>query len=328
LAITGQKITASDYNLLVLKTNKVFADIYVGSIPRNLLSEKIRQGYGWGNSAASLANSGTKITASLVNELVDRINLGAEHTGSIYELDQVIQGQKITSSIWNDIETVIDDVDSRHNSSADGQTEVASLATISHSTTFTNNLVYTVNLEFDNYDKARYFFNSDSKINLNLLGTGTGVSASWQAVYSRLGVVSLKLTNTTSTTANIISENKGFRDLNDTEQLLLTCNGRSTGGGYGYGYGYGNGGNSYGYGYGYGNGGSTKNIKIYGSIIGDYVTGPVTLKLRVVLHSADSSVVNGIHSLYVESNKATTKTSGSATFDIAQPNCSGTSSTS
>jgi hypothetical protein len=93
LAAKGQLITASDYNVLVNNTNKVFADIYPGSIPRTVLSDKIRQAYGWGNTSATLVSRGVKITSSIVNELVDRINLGAEHTGSAYELDRIIPGQ-------------------------------------------------------------------------------------------------------------------------------------------------------------------------------------------------------------------------------------------
>jgi hypothetical protein len=333
LATSGKLITAGDYNVLVNITNKVFADVYPGSIPKTTLADKIRQGYGWGNPSASSAAQGTKITAVLVNQLIDRINLGAEHTGSVYELDRVITGQKITANIWNDIETVAADVDMLHNSSAPGQTALTSLGNIVCSTGFQTDLSYTVNLQFDNFDKARYFFNSDGSINLSLTGTGSGASSLWQDVYARIGIVSIKLTNTTSTTANIISENKGFRDLGSMEQLLLTCNSRS-GTGYGYGYGYGTGSNSYGNGgnnsnnaYGYGYGGSTRSIQIYGSIIANnanYISGPVTIVLRVVLHSADSTEVNGIHTLHVESNKATTKTSGDATFNITQPVFSGT----
>lgn len=325
----GQLITASDYNVLVNNTNKVFADIYPGSIPRTALNDKIRQGYGWGNLAADEASPTVKITATLVNQLIDRINIGATHTGSDYALDRVITGQKITPAIWNDIETVAGDVDQRHNIAAIGETAVETLTTISRSNAWSSNLTYNVVLDFDTYDQARYFFNSGSSINLNLTGSGSGTSASWQAVYARFGVVSLKLANTLSTTANIISENKGFRDLNATEQLLLTCNGRGTG--YGYGYGYGNGGNSYGYGngYGYGYGGSTRSIRVYGSIVAsgnDYVNGPCQLVLRVVLHSADTSAVNGVHTLHVEGNIATPKTSGNASFSISQPNCTGSQS--
>lgn len=346
MASKGQLITAIDYNVLVDSTNKVFADIYPGSNPRSLLNDKIRQGYGWGNTSASLTSRSTKITAALVNEVIDRINLGAEHTGSIYELDRVIKGQKITANIWNDIEMVAGDVDTKHNTSAPGQRALSSLGNISHSSGFNSTLVYTVELEFPSYDRARHFFNSNSCINLNLVGTGSGLSQQWQAVYARLGVVSLTLTNTISTTANVISENKGFRDLKSTEQLLLSCSGSDGGGyGYGYGYGYGNGGNnSYGYGnggnnsygYGYGYGGSRRNIKVYGSIVAvnpvdgtkeNYMTIPPKLILRVVLSSSDTTAVSGTHTLYTESNKATTKSSGDATFSIAQPIYSGFSST-
>ena len=68
-----------------------------------------------------------------------------------YGVHQVITGQKITASIWNDIETVVSDVDIKHNVAAEGQTAVTSLQNISHSSTFTKDLTYTVNLEFENY---------------------------------------------------------------------------------------------------------------------------------------------------------------------------------
>ena len=136
MAAKGQLITASDYNVLVNNTNKVFADIYPNGVPRTVLNDKIRQGYGWGNTSANSASIGTKITAVLVNEMIDRINLGAEHTGSIYELDRVIIGQKVTASIWNDIETVSADVDTKHNISAPGQRALSVLGSIIRSTTW------------------------------------------------------------------------------------------------------------------------------------------------------------------------------------------------
>ncbi len=323
----GSKITATDYNELVTKTNKIFADNYPTSVPTTNVPTRENQAFGWGNQAASITNIGTKVTASLVNEVIDRLNIGSEHTGGQYELDRVLKGQKITASIWQDMQTVIDDITPNKNRAALGQTEVTQLGVISHSTGFDNSLVYTVDLVFNSYNKARYFFNSGSTIRLNLdKVNGNAAATSWASVYTRLGTVSLSLTNTFSTTSNIISENKGFEDLNETEQLLLTCNGVGGGGyGYGYGYGYGNGGD---YGYGYGNGGSSRSIKIYGQLIpasGNFGSGEVKLRIKVVLSSGDTGVT-GTHSLYVESNKATPKTSGAVFFGIAGPAYSGSSS--
>lgn len=328
----GSKITATDYNELVTKTNKIFADNYPTSVPTANPVTKSNQAFGWGNQAATITNIGTKVSANLVNEVVDRLNIGSEHTGGQYELDRVIPGQKITASIWNDMQTVIDDITPKKNSAALGQTAISQLGVISHSTGFNNTLTYVVDLTFSSYNKGRYFFNSGSTIRLNLdKVNGNAAASSWSGVYQRLGTVSLSLTNTVSTTSNIISENKGFEDLDATEQLLLTCNARSGGGyGYGYGYGYGTGGDNsygYGYGYGYGNGGSSRRIKIYGQLIpasGNFSSGAVTLRLKVVLSSHDTGVT-GTHSLYVESNKATSKTSGAASFGITAPSYSGSS---
>ena len=345
----GKKITAADYNELVNNTNKVFADNYPDSSPTTNPTTKANQQFGWGNEAANFANAGKKITAALVNEVVDRLNLSADHVGSNYELDRVIVGQKITASIWQDIQTVTTDVTGKKNIAASGQTAISVLGNIAKTGGFGSLLNYTVNLQFADYDKARYFFNSAGAIRMNLLRTGGGSTDSqWDPVYQKLGTVSVGLTNTTSTSANIISENKGFRDLTSTDQLLLTANhdsGYGYGGygygGYGYGgYGYGCGGYGYGYGgygyggYGYGGYGygcvSNRNIKVFGRVIStgpNYVIGPVRVVLTVRLTSSNPALVTGTHTLYTESKKATSKTRNSASFAIAGPIYSGSSST-
>jgi len=357
----GKKITAADYNELVNATNKVFADNYPDSSPPANATAKANQQFGWGNDAATFAYAGKKITATLVNEVVDRLNLSADHVGSIYNLDRVIVGQKVTANIWQDIQTVATDVNNKKNIAAAGQTAISVLGNIARTGGFGSLLNYTVNLQFADYDRARYFFNSAGSIRLNLLRTGgTSVDSQWDPVYQKLGTVSVSLTNTTSTSANIISEGKGFRDLTATDQLLLTANhdsgygyggygygGYGYGGyGYGYGYGYGNcGGYGYGYGgygyggygyggYGYGGYGygcvSTRNIKVFGRVISTgptYVIGPVRVILTVRLTSTNPATTSGTHSLYVESRKATSKTNNSASFSIAAPVYSGSSST-
>lgn len=324
----GQKITAADFNDLAAGINKVFSDAFPDAAPPTSESTKLDQEFGWGNIPAGDVEPGMKITASIVNELVDRVNLSAEHVGSEYELDRVISGQKITAALWNDIETVIDDVTPQKNTVALGQTAISELGAVTCSTSFDAGLNFQAVLTFADYDQARYYFNSGSTFKLYLEKSGGDtVDAAWQAVYERMGTVTLGLANTLSTTSNVISNNKGFRDLNDTVQELLSCT--SQGGGYGYGYGnygYGSGGNSYGYGYGYGTGG-TKTIKVYGKIVpetgGSYQTGPVKLIIDVTLASGTTQLTTGTHTMYVQSSKAITKTAGLTTFSINSPVFSG-----
>jgi len=324
-AVKGQKITAVDYNNLVTDINKVFSDEYPNSAPPTSNISMLNQEFGWGNAEAADVDVGTKITATVVNALVDRVNLSAEHVGSEYELDRVISGQKITATLWNDIETVITDVTPNKNTAAIGQTTISELGSIARSTSFSSNVNFIATLTFTDYDQARYYFNSGSSFKLYLVKSGGDtVDTSWATAYERLGTVNIGLTNTLSTTANIISENKGFEDLTSESSLLLTLN--QSGSGYGYGdYGYG-GGYGYGYGYGYGTGGS-KTIKVYGKIAPvqgtSYQTGPVNLTITVSLNSLSAQATSGTHTLYIQSNKATTKTSGTVTFSIANPQFSG-----
>jgi hypothetical protein len=325
-AVKGQKITAVDYNNVVTDINKVFSDEYRNSAPPTSNQAKLNQEFGWGNQSVNNVDVGTKITAAVVNSLVDRVNLSAEHVGSEYELDRVISGQKITATLWNDIETVITDVTPNKNTAAIGQTTISELGSIARSTTFSNSLNFVSTLTFANYDQARYYFNSGSSFKLYLVkSSGDSVDAAWATAYERMGTVNIGLTNTLSTTANIISENKGFEHLTSESSLLLTLN--QGGGDYGYGgYGYGDGGYGYGYGYGYGTGGS-KTIKVYGKIVPtqgtSYQTGPVNLVITVSLNSLSAQATSGTHTLYLQSNKATTKTSGDITFSISNPQFNG-----
>ena len=326
-AVKGQKITAVDYNNLAADINKVFSDKYPNSAPPTTSQATADQEFGWGNTTVTNVEIGTKITADVVNALVDRVNLSAEHVGSEFELDRVIVGQKITHTIWNDIETVITDVTPNKNTAAIGQTTITELGNISTTSSLGSNLNFVSTLTFANYDQARYYFNSGSSVKLYLEKVaGDAVDTAWATAYERLGTVNIGLTNTLSTTANVISENKGFEHLSSNDTLLLTL--EQGGGGYGYGgYGYGNG-NGYGYGgYGYGTGGS-KTIKVYGKIVpvqgATYQTGPVNLIISVNLNSLAGQATSGTHTLYIQSNKATTKTSGAITFSIPNPQFSGT----
>ena len=196
-AVKGQKITAVDYNNLVTDINKVFSDEYPSSAPPTSNSAMLNQEFGWGNSAAADVDIGTKITAAVVNSLVDRVNLSAEHVGSEYELDRVISGQKITHTIWNDIETVITDVTPNKNTAAIGQTTISELGSIARSTSFSNNVNFITTLTFASYDQARYYFNSGSSFKLYLVKSGGDtIDASWATAYERMGTVNIGLTNT------------------------------------------------------------------------------------------------------------------------------------
>ena len=113
-------------------------------------------------------------TAEIVNQLVDRVNLSAEHTGSEYELDRVIKGQKITAGIWNDIETLITEVTPNKNVAGLGQTALGQLGVVQRTIPFGKNLTYTLRFRFSDYDQARYFFNSASEIKFYFGKTGGG----------------------------------------------------------------------------------------------------------------------------------------------------------
>ena len=334
----GQKITAVDYNELTADINKIFADNYPDSQPSISAQVLSNQAFGWGNIPANGAGPGTKITADLVNQIIDRVNISAEHTGSEFELDRVIPRQRITHSIWNDISTLIQDITPKKNKADVGKTALTQLGTVAQTIPFNTTLDFNLAFRFGDYDQARYFFNSSSQLKFYIKQSGGGAEdLEWQTAYDKLSTVTLSLNNTVSTTSNIISEDKGFEDLRADEQLLLSLTSKTGGGGYGYGYGYGygsGGNNSYGYGgYGYGGygygAGTTKTIRVYGRIIptqgNTYQSGPVDLILRVQLTDSDEQLTSGTHTVHVQSNKATSKTSGVAAFSIDNPTFTGSS---
>jgi hypothetical protein len=315
----GQKITAAEWNEITDHLNKIFADTATGSQPAFDAQQKNLQSYGWGNSPSSPVAKGDKFSAVVANRVIDKVKLSAQQVGSSYSLNNVQPGQKITALAINQIKTVLDDVDPKRNTAAVDQLSLALLGDVMMQNPWTRNITFLSSLNFITYDRARYYFNSGSSIKLTMSVHGANVAGNaMNSLYEKMGTVNIGLRNTTSSTANIISEDKGFQDLNANDWTKLIKIGSNGGYGYGYGYGYNTPAPAAGgYGYGYGYGGSHGSITVYGKI----QNGQVLLK--VVVHAVTTSEKTGNHKLSHSLQKAIDKSSNNQNFHINAPLFSG-----
>lgn len=332
----GQKITAADWNDLTERLNKIFADKVPGSAPTQDLSRRNLQSYGWGQVPSNLVTKGQKFTAAIANDVIDKVKIGARQVGSTYTLNNVTKGQKITALSINQISTVIDDIDPKRYIAAPNQLAFAFLGATAKTTSWTQEVTFLGTLGFSNYDKARHYFNSGSSIKLTLsIANGNAASNVLAGLYERLGTVNISLKDTTSSTANTISEGKGFEHLNTTDWVKLIVLDLDNGGGYGYGgygYGYGYGYGNCGYGYGYGGYGYGYGYGGYGYGYGDNCIGSVEISgkiengnviLKTSVSTKSASPKTGTHRLVYNTQKAIDKTSGTVNFNIIPPTFTG-----
>ena len=121
-------------------------------------------------------------------------------------------------------------------------------ASLINSTSFTRSADWTSRLEgifaytFNNYNDARYFFNSGGEIrwSLDMTGNLNNIGfANWLNVVQGLGTVRMSHDNTLQSGTGGISNGKGFYHLTADWQTIFTSAtpGSSYGGGYGGGYG-------------------------------------------------------------------------------------------
>lgn len=267
------KITHELYNELAIAVNELFADTHAGQGPTSsyMLQNQIR--WGWGGTAASTSARSIKITASQINELVNRINLSTLRTNSTEEEIYITDiGKKVTAEFFNKATELLNTARAKRNYVDPALTTLRVFGrSISNGIIWNKKYETSFTLDFGSvsdsaqsrYEKARHFFNAGGDVRLEYAiagGFGSGYMT-WRGIFQDMGTVKFNVDNTVSLNHKGISQNKGFSHLAYDEQLLYTSQAGSDGSG------------SYG-----GNGGAytSSRLKLYGRI--DQSTGRVYLR--------------------------------------------------
>jgi hypothetical protein len=267
------KITHELYNELAVAVNELFADTHAGQGPTSsyMLQDQIR--WGWGGTAASTSARSVKITASQINELINRINLSTLRTNSTDEEIYITDiGKKVTAEFFNKATELLNTARAKRNYVDPALTTLRVFGrSISNGTTWNAKYETAFTLDFGSigdsaqsrYEKARHFFNAGGDVRLEYAiagGFGSGYMT-WRGIFQDMGTVKFNVDNTVSLNHKGISQNRGFSHLTYNEQLLYTSQAGSDGSG------------SYG-----GNGGAytSSRLKLYGKI--DQSTGRVYIR--------------------------------------------------
>lgn len=199
--------------------------------------------FGYGNSAVINNLAATDIVEAVhTNGIIDRTNAILTHVGDTGQLTNVSTGTDITANDGNFIENVYQTNVLQN----DVHLTVAAASAI-NSASFTRQADWSNNLEgifaytFNNYNDARYFFNSGGEIRWSLDMTGNvnneGFS-NWLNIVQGLGTVRMNHNNSLQSGTGGISNGKGFYHLTTDWQTVFSSAtpGSTYGGGYG-GYG-------------------------------------------------------------------------------------------
>ena len=205
---SGNSISATDFNAVVVAVNKYWGDNYPSSAVTD--SDKTNAKYGWGQThALELTGSDDRITANdnveakHINQLIARANATGLHLGLGTSLSYKILGNTVTPADATAVNTrfsaatidVLSDTRSTailgQHTVGSGNTTSSTLGSISRTSTWAEILLSEQTVTFTNYAHARYFFNSGGGLSLlwDITG-GTGTeTANWDANLAQMGTI-------------------------------------------------------------------------------------------------------------------------------------------
>lgn len=187
--IAGGNILAADYNTfstLAGSMNEVLADLYSGatSLPT--------AAYGYGRTPAlTSVVAGTAITAAQWAELFEAMRDCGTHQGTVVvpPVPSVDPASGDVIESFNSPSTLASVVallnTNRHNLAV-GQTTVIAGTSYAGVSTWTNELIYSFQVDFSSWNNARYFFNTGGSIQINgsYPGAATPVEIAWSNAIS------------------------------------------------------------------------------------------------------------------------------------------------
>ena len=350
----GTEVLASEYNSVAELVNKIFGDKYSNVLVTD--TDRSNHKFGWGavNVDDAVVN-GTLITAERLQKLVDRTNVMVDHVNindtilvftTPANRTDILARTLIRAEDLNVVETKVNSSILTNNTHLSIDPTNASSYVIDTSGTpyqrtvpWDDQLIGEHRWSFQNYNHARYFFNSGGQLRLNMEMTG-GTTAgyyNWADIINEMGTLSLTWNNVIQSSSRTpgTSEGKGFYDLTDQYQLLFTSSGVTIPedlSAYGYGYDAAgvyiydgafvdNNTSAYGYGYSGYSGYANRYMKLYGK----WANNGTDVDLKIELDdTAFSQVSDGTVEVtcsylmpdVIERNTATFDVSPDPTFQI------------
>ena len=350
----GSKVLASEYNSVAELVNKIFGDKYSTASVND--PDRSNHKFGWGavNIDDSLAIS-ELIMADRLQFMVDRTNVMVDRTNVndtvlVFSIPSgrtdvlattpiraedlnVIENKVVNTIIANGTHLTVDPTDASALSSTptNGPYETPS------NFVWTNALNAEHKWTFNDYNHARYFFNSGGQLRMttDMTGGSTAGYYNWADILNEIGVLSFTHDNMVQSSSDYTagtSEGKGFYDLTEyygdgsdagtaNEGLLFTSAGVTISAyGYGYGYGYGSSGlyTSYSaYTQYQGSSGYSAYANRYLKVYGKHANNGSEVHFKIVMDdTAHSQYTDGQVSVGLSLLMPDIITESSATFDV------------
>ena len=315
-------VDASGWNALANNINRVFSDATPNSAPSTNPTTQANYKFGWGNTyEADNVNVGDLIEASVFNSAIDSVSVAGHVTGDIpsqvfFQRRAVHEKISLTdSALGQTLQYYTDQITAHKNTLAPyhGSVTTPMGGIVTRNTPWRHYMAASFQVNFDSYDKLRYFFNSGGQLQINPTAVG-GASKGyldWKYLVDQCGAINIGVNGSTCV-GSIGIQPPGMDNLyalTQTYQLMLTAK-ANFGGNYG-GYGYG------GYsGYGAYSG---IQIKVWGRLVGN---NTLLIKLifdnRAFRHWIDGTT--GFQVTYRKADPETSLQNQNVIFDIDPPN--------
>lgn len=230
----NQIVTRNDFNNLVSSTNEIFNDTHINETIEALANH----GYGQ-TPAVQTVTLGEQITASKWNAIFSAVKSCANHQGTAPGAFPTAESTGSIITAYNDLLTTIDNIKTNRLNVDPGSLSVTSNGTkltVTRTTSWTGTIYHEFEVNFGNYNTARYFFNSGGQIRFSASRTG-GTSNSQNTAFSNLltsaGTIIFGHTDTMTTGTGTTSA-IGFYNLTNSYQEIYRIT-ATTGGSYSYG---------------------------------------------------------------------------------------------
>lgn len=217
----GTIALASDYEILADKVDAWFTD----NCPSCTFGDSNERS-GWGGTTTPLVASADEMLASQMNELIDRINIGATITGVASTLPRLSPGDLVLASQYNNAEANELLVAGSKNNILPGELSLINGTQSQRTASYTSAVNTTFRYTFSNFNEARYFFNSGGSLDFN--GTISGYTTGWgydgqgvNAILTTMGTISMNYTLTTQSGSGGTTTTLGYYDLTTSYQLIF-----------------------------------------------------------------------------------------------------------
>ena len=240
--------------------------------------------FGWGQTAVDEVAIASTVNVADLNKIIDRSNIMLARIGDDSEVDRLLPQTNVLAIHKNQLNTIIQSevIDT----SLHITTTLADLiehTSISRTTAWNDKLQGSFSFVFQNYQQARYFFNSGGQLRTRLAVTGDVANPgtlTWKGIADAMGSLILSWDRATQSGFGGVSNLKGFYHLTDEWQTIFSSGG--PGGGPGYNYSY-----SYSYSYGYGYSGYSNLRAIFDAKYSIVNTSEFSIDIRVVMEDLD-----------------------------------------